>query len=92
MWRTVPQSQNVDTAQPYFRNTNNWEKTHLQSVGCTDVGPVDGGRPPECEATVGDLIQSRPLSIGQLLPLHGLLKAAGLFPLAQKQRGLMFLQ
>ena len=47
---------------------------------CTHVSPVDGGRPPECEPSVGDLVESRPLSVGQLLVLHGLLEATGLLP------------
>ena len=46
----------------------------------TNIGSVDSGRPPECEPTVGDLVQPRSLSIGQLLVLHGLLKPAGLLP------------
>lgn len=46
----------------------------------THVGPVDGGRPPEREPSVGDLVETRALGIGQLLPLHGFLKAAGFFP------------
>ena len=32
-----------------------------------DVGPVDGGAPPQSETPVGDLVQTTPLSIGQLL-------------------------
>jgi hypothetical protein len=34
------------------------------------VGSVNGWRPPESEATIGYLIQTRSLSIGQLLELH----------------------
>ena len=30
------------------------------------VGPVDGGRPPQREAAVGDLVQARALSVGEL--------------------------
>ena len=33
------------------------------------VGTVDGGRPPECEAPVGNLVQTTPLRIRQLLVL-----------------------
>lgn len=43
-----------------------------------DVGPVDGGRPPQREATVGDLVQTRPLRVGELLVLHRLLETARL--------------
>ena len=44
------------------------------------VGSVDGGGPPQGEATVRDLVQTRPLGVGQLLPLHRLLKATGFLP------------
>ncbi len=49
---------------------------HLEAH--VDIGPVDGGGPPEREAPVGNLIQPRPLRVCQLLVLHALLKAAGL--------------
>jgi hypothetical protein len=41
-----------------------------------DVGAVDGGGPPEREAAVGDLVETGPLRLGQLLVLHRLLEAA----------------
>ncbi len=44
------------------------------------VCPVDGWRPPECEATVGDLIETGSLSVRQLLVLHRLLKTTRLLP------------
>ena len=31
------------------------------------IGTVDGGGPPQGETPVGDLVQTRPLCIGQLL-------------------------
>jgi hypothetical protein len=31
------------------------------------VGAVDGRRPPQCEAPVGDLVQTRALRVGELL-------------------------
>lgn len=35
------------------------------------IGAIDGGRPPQREAPVGDLVQTRPLCISQLLvPAH----------------------
>lgn len=46
----------------------------------TYIGSVDGGGPPECETSIRDLIQTRPLGIGQLLPFHGFLKTTGLLP------------
>lgn len=44
------------------------------------VGTVDGRRPPQREAAVGDLVQPRPLGVGQLLVLHALLEPGGLLP------------
>lgn len=42
---------------------------HLESH--VHIGTVDGGGPPQGETPVGDLIQPRPLCIGQLLvPAH----------------------
>ena len=32
-----------------------------------DIGPVDGGAPPQSETPVGNLVQTTPLGIGQLL-------------------------
>ena len=52
-----------------------------------DVGPVDGGRPPQREPTVGDLVETRPLGVRQLLVLHGLLEAGGLLPEETLPRG-----
>jgi hypothetical protein len=36
------------------------------------IGTVDCWRPPQCEATIWDLVQTTPLGIGQLLvfPAH----------------------
>ena len=56
---------------------------------CTYVGSVDGGGPPEGEAAVGDLVQTRSLSVGQLLVLHRLFKTTGSFP---EQHTIIFLQ
>lgn len=47
---------------------------------CTHVGSVDCWWPPQCEASVWDLVETRALCIGQFLVLHWLLKAAGLLP------------
>ena len=55
--------------------------------GCTDVCSVDGGGPPESEPTVRNLVEPGPLSIGQLLVLHGLLKPTGLLPEQTLPRG-----
>ena len=44
------------------------------------IGSVDSRTPPQSEAAVGDLIQTRPLSVGQLLELHRFLEPTGFFP------------
>lgn len=45
------------------------------------IGSVDSRRPPQSKSSVGDLVQTRSLGIGQLFPFHGLLKTTGLFPI-----------
>ena len=45
-----------------------------------NIGPVDGGRPPQCETTVWNLVETRTLCVGQFLVFHGLLKSTGLLP------------
>ena len=52
-----------------------------------DVGPVDGGRPPEGEAPVGDLVETGALGVRQLLVLHRLLEAGRLLPEETLPRG-----
>mmetsp|Transcript_35305 Transcript_35305/g.88749 ORF Transcript_35305/g.88749 Transcript_35305/m.88749 type:complete len:781 (-) Transcript_35305:276-2618(-) len=51
------------------------------------VGAVDGGGPPQRKAPVGDLVETRPLRVGELLVLHGLLKARRLLPEETLPRG-----
>ena len=51
---------------------------HLETD--VDVGAVDCRRPPQGETTIGNLVQTGSLSVGQLLVLHGLLEAGGLLP------------
>mmetsp|Transcript_46858 Transcript_46858/g.74594 ORF Transcript_46858/g.74594 Transcript_46858/m.74594 type:complete len:250 (+) Transcript_46858:1874-2623(+) len=51
---------------------------HLEAH--VDVGSVDGGRPPKREASIGDLIQTAALGVGELLESHGFFKATGLLP------------
>ena len=45
-----------------------------------DVSSVDGRRPPQCEPAIGNLVETRTLSMGQLFVLHRLLEARGLLP------------
>ena len=70
---------------------NTWHlRTKYLVVNLTNdtyIGSVDGGWPPQCEATVGDLVETGPLRIGQLLVLHALLKTAGLLPEQTLPRG-----
>ena len=49
--------------------------------------PVDGGRPPQREPPVGDLVQAGALRVGQLLVLHRLLEAGRLLPEEALPRG-----
>ena len=58
-------------------------KLHLEAH--VDVGAVDGGRPPQREATVRDLVETRPLSVCQLLVLHGFLETTGFFPVIENE-------
>lgn len=51
---------------------------HLETH--VDVGAVDRRRPPESETTVGNLVQTGSLGVGQFLVLHGLFKATCLLP------------
>ena len=60
-------------------------KLHLEAH--VHVGAVDRGRPPEREAPVGDLVETRSLSVRQLLILHGLLEAGGFLPEEALPRG-----
>ena len=45
-----------------------------------DVGTIDGWTPPEREATVRNLVETRPLRVRQLLVTHRLLEAGRLLP------------
>jgi hypothetical protein len=51
---------------------------HLEAD--VDVGAVYGGRPPEGEAAVGDLVEARALGVGELFEFHGLLETGGFLP------------
>eukprot|EP01137_Pigoraptor_chileana_P034037 Opistho-2@25960 len=53
-------------------------KLHLETN--VDICAIDGGRPPERKPTVGNLVETAPLRIRELLVLHALLKAARLLP------------
>ena len=44
------------------------------------IGPVDGGRPPQGESSIGDLVESGSLRVGEFFVLHGFFEARGLFP------------
>mmetsp|Transcript_97181 Transcript_97181/g.274888 ORF Transcript_97181/g.274888 Transcript_97181/m.274888 type:complete len:549 (-) Transcript_97181:3378-5024(-) len=70
------------------RNLQGWDlavhedarEVQLHLEAHVDVGTVDGRRPPQREAPVRDLVEARPLGVGQLLETHGLLEAACLLP------------
>ena len=44
------------------------------------ISPVNCRRPPKSESSVGDLIQTRSLCIGEFLVLHRFFKSTGLLP------------
>lgn len=58
---------------------------HLEAH--VNIGPVDGWRPPEREASVGNLVETGALGHRQLLVLHLLLEAARLLPEQTLPRG-----
>lgn len=69
----------IDSYKKKKYNTN----TTLRAFSLTEsthIGSVDSGRPPQGESTVGDLVQTGPLGVGQFLVLHGLFKSARLLP------------
>jgi hypothetical protein len=45
-----------------------------------NISPIDGRTPPESEATIGNLIETRSLSIGKLLISHRLFESRGFLP------------
>ena len=45
-----------------------------------NVSSVDRGTPPECESTIRDLVQTRPLSVRELLVTHRLFETGRLLP------------
>lgn len=45
-----------------------------------NIGPVDCGRPPESESSVGNLVKTRSLSVCELLVFHRLFEARRLLP------------
>src|SRR5271155_2594127 len=45
-----------------------------------DVASIESWTPPQRKSTIGDLIETGPLSIGQFLELHTLLKSRLTFP------------
>mmetsp|Transcript_29770 Transcript_29770/g.62393 ORF Transcript_29770/g.62393 Transcript_29770/m.62393 type:complete len:346 (-) Transcript_29770:4155-5192(-) len=60
-------------------------KLHLETD--VDIGAIDRWRPPQREPAIRNLIQTGPLSIGQLLVLHRLLETRGLLPEETLPRG-----
>ena len=55
-------------------------KIKLDLEANINISSVDSWRPPESEPSVRDLVQSRSLSMSQLLILHRLLEARSLLP------------
>ena len=53
-------------------------KLHLETN--IDIGSVDGGRPPESESSVRNLVKPRSLCVSEFLVLHGFLEAGSFLP------------
>lgn len=45
-----------------------------------DIGTIDSRTPPQCESTIGDLIQTGPLGVGKFLVSHGLFETRCFLP------------
>lgn len=45
-----------------------------------NVGSIDGRRPPECESSVGNLVKTTLLGVGQFFVFHGVFESTGFFP------------
>ena len=81
----LPKMRSEDLNQ---RDLERWNLTVHEDTGEVEldletnvhIGSVDGRRPPQGEATIGDLSQTGSLGIGKLLELHALLEAGGLLP------------
>ena len=52
----------------------------LNHPNVTYICSVDSRRPPEGEASVGDLVKTGALGVGQFLVLHRLFKTTGFLP------------
>jgi hypothetical protein len=60
------------------KSDHEWKSSFNHEL--TYISSVDSGWPPQCEPSIWDLIQTRSLSIRQLLILHRFLKATGFLP------------
>jgi hypothetical protein len=58
----------------------NTGKVELHLKSDVHVRSIDSRRPPQSKSSIGDLIQSRPLSVSQFLKFHGLFETRGFFP------------
>ena len=45
-----------------------------------DISPIDGWRPPQGKSSIGNLVQTGPLCVGQLFVLHGFFETRCFFP------------
>jgi hypothetical protein len=76
-------SENLDQGNLQSRNLSVKEDTRQIQLNLetnVDVCSVDSRTPPQRKPTVGNLIQTRPLGIGQFLELHALLETGRLLP------------
>jgi hypothetical protein len=73
----LPQMGSEDLDKRYLEGWNfavqeNTREIELDLETDVDVGSIDGWRPPQSEATVGNLVQTGTLGVGEFLELHGL--------------------
>ena len=45
-----------------------------------DISPIDGWRPPQGKSSIGNLVQTGSLCVGQLFVLHGFFETRCFFP------------
>lgn len=64
----------------YFAMHKDASQVELNLEPDIHICPVDCWRPPQGEATIWNLVETRSLGVSQLLVLHGLLEARCLFP------------
>ena len=81
----LPQVRSEDLNQRNFQSWNfavheNSSQIQLHLESDVDVRSVNRRRPPQRETTVWNLVQTRPLRVGELLELHRVFETRRFFP------------